>query len=93
MNTKFEWDENKNALNQMKHGVSFDDAVLVFSDPSRIERYDWEHSLTEDRWLFFGMVGSNIIRVSFTERGGVIRIISARKANKKEEEEYFKWLW
>ena len=93
MNIEFEWDENKNVLNQINHHVSFEEATLVFSAPDSIERYDWDHSLLEDRWLIYGMIGLDVLIVSFTERDGIIRIISARKAEKKEEEEYFKWVW
>ena len=90
---EFEWDENKNVLNQINHRVSFEEAILAFSDPNNFERYDQAHSLAEDRWLLYGISGLDILIVSFTEKDGIIRIISARKAEKKEEEEYFKWVW
>ena len=86
----FEWDENKNRINQEKHdGISFEIAVRVFMDEKRIERFDAEHSsLTEDRWNAIGMV-NRVLFVVYTERGERIRIISARRATKKEEEEYY----
>jgi len=85
----FEWDEEKNRINQMKHGVSFEEAVMVFSDNKRVEVFDKKHSLFEERWKMFGLSGLNVLIVNFTERRGLIRIISARKANRKEEEAYY----
>jgi hypothetical protein len=89
MRLKFEWDERKNAVNIMKHGVSFEDAKLIFYDPKCIEIYDCGHSLHEDRWRLIGLSGYNILTVIFTEKDGFYRIISASKADKKEEEVYF----
>jgi len=86
---KFEWDERKNAINIKKHGISFEEAVKVFSDPRRCEMYDNIHSLMEKRWITIGLVGLKILSVSFTERDDKIRLISARKANKKNMEVYF----
>ena len=86
---EFEWDEEKDVVNQMKHGVSFDEAKMVFFDPKRVEIFDWVHSYTEDRWNVFGLNGWSVLMVSFTVRNGSIRIISARKATKVEEEKYF----
>ena len=93
MDLEFEWDEKKNRINQRKHGVAFEDAVKVFFDPKCVELYDRKHSLFEDRWLLYGMAGCNVLIVSFSERNGVIRIFSARKPEKYEEEDFFKWLW
>ena len=89
MTLRFEWDEEKDAVNQMKHGVSFEEAKMVFFDPKRFEMFDWVHSYTEDRWKVFGLSGWSVLVVIITEKSGSIRIISARKANKDEEEEYF----
>ena len=47
---KFEWDEDKNELNLKKHGIDFETAMLVFNDLHRIEIYDMEHSINEDRY-------------------------------------------
>ena len=85
---KFEWDENKNAVNINKHGVSFEEAAAVFSDPRRYEMYDGIHSLIEKRWIIIGLAGFKLLKVSFTERKDKIRLISARKANKKDMEVY-----
>ena len=89
MKLKFEWGENKNAFNIKKHGVSFEEAKMVFYDPESVEVYDNEHSLTEDRWKIIGLSGCFLLKIICTEKNGLIRIISARKADKKDEEVYF----
>ena len=86
---EFEYDEEKEALNIAKHGVSFEEARMVFFDPIRIDIFDAEHSVNEERWKVFGFAGWVLLMVSYTERAGVIRIISARKATESEEEMYF----
>ena len=84
----FEWDDEKAAINLKKHGVSFQTAVLVFYDENRIEMYDSEHSLEEDRYNTIGMV-EDVLFVVYTERKDRLRIISARLANKKERSMYY----
>lgn len=86
----FEWDEEKNRINKEKHdGIGFEYAVRVFLDEKRIERYDFEHStISEDRWNAIGMV-NKVLFVVYTERGERTRIISARRATKEEEREYY----
>ena len=84
----FEWDEDKNNLNKQKHRISFETAVFVFEDPFYIEMYDFEHSLSEDRYIAIGKVG-DILFVVFTERKERIRIISARLATEKERSLYY----
>jgi len=80
----FEWDEDKNKLNQMLHGISFEDAKFVFNDPFKIVLPDLYHSEKEERWLAIGIV-SRVLFVVFTERSeNNIRIISARTATKAE---------
>lgn len=85
----FEWNEKKNRANQRKHGVSFEEAVAVFSDSKRIEVYDSKHSFFEERWKIFGLSGLVVLMVCCTERDENVRIISVRKANKFEKEKYF----
>lgn len=86
---KFEWDENKNEINKKKHGVSFENAILVFEDKNMVEVFDRFHStLEEERYYAIGMV-DNILTVVFTERTNRIRIISARQATKEEEKFYY----
>lgn len=76
-NASFEWDENKNVINQKKHKVSFEEAQLAFMDPFRIIAKDLEHSNTEERFFCFGKIDTDIITVRFTYRNNIIRIIGA----------------
>lgn len=87
----FDWDENKNRINRRKHGVDFEEASTVFFDESAILFDDPEHSEQEERFLLLGMSETaNVCMVChcYRESDTVIRIISARKATKKEEERY-----
>ena len=88
----FEWDDEKNKLNKIKHGINFKTAAKVFNDPYRFESYDNEHSQDEERWKVTGMV-DNILVVIYTTRGNElderIRLISAREATPLEEEDYY----
>ncbi len=85
----FEWDEDKAKQNIRKHGVSFEEAATVFGDPFSITIYDPLHSREEDRFVILGMSNKNrLLVVIHTERGDRIRIISARKATKKERRQY-----
>ena len=84
----FEWDEEKNKLNQKLHGIAFEDAKFVFNDPFKVILPDLYHSEKEERWLAIGIV-SCVLFVVFTERGeNIIRIISARVGTKAEERLY-----
>ena len=87
----FSWDDRKNRANQNKHKVSFEEAQTVFFDEYAIEYFDPDHSESEDRFLMLGRSQKiRILVVSFTLRkdGAEIRIISARKATKKEQKAY-----
>ena len=84
----FEWDDEKNQINLRKHGLDFIDAAQVFFDENRIERRDEFHSDGEDRWQVIGMV-NEILFVVYTDREDKTRIISARKANKRERRIYY----
>jgi uncharacterized DUF497 family protein len=75
--TRFEWDADKDAENQKKHGVAFSLAQFAFADPNRVIAEDLVHSKTEQRYYCFGEVNGGILTVRFTHRGGVIRIIGA----------------
>ena len=91
----FDWDENKNKINLEKHGISFEEASTVFFDERAILFDDPVHSIDEDRFLLLGMSESAKICIvchCYRESDSVIRIISARKATKKEEERYAKGL-
>ena len=84
---KFIWDKSKAALNKQKHGVSFEEAQTVFEDCEALRIFDPDHSEDEDRFLPLGM--SSVLRLlvvchCYRENDELIRIISARKATKKE---------
>lgn len=85
---KFVWDSEKAEINKRKHGIYFEDAVRVFFDDNFVDDYDELHSDFEDRIKIIGRV-NQILTVIYTERGDRNRIISARKADKKEEALYY----
>lgn len=84
---QFEWDKAKAALNIEKHGVTFEEAQSVFYDELAVQFFDEEHSSEEERFLLLGMsANARLLLVCHCEReqGNIIRIISARKATKRE---------
>ena len=88
---RFEWDENKNAINKAKHKVSFEEAQTVFYDADAIVIDDPDHSETEERFIILGFSAkANLLMVChcYRESDSVIRIISARKATTKESRQY-----
>lgn len=90
---QFEWDENKNRINQRKHGISFQEAKTVFYDEKALVIDDPEHSEQEDRFIILGLSNqANLLVVCHCYRTSdtVIRIISARKATKTESKYYEK---
>ena len=82
----FEWDDNKAANNLRKHGVSFVEASTVFADPAGIDEEDDDPD--EERWKRIGLTQSGLLSVIYTERASRIRIISARKATRHEQDSY-----
>ena len=81
---KFEWDESKNQTNLRKHGIDFADVVEVFEHPMLVLEDDRE-DYYEVRWTGIGLMKYHVVVVVYTERrGDTIRIISARKATKRE---------
>ncbi len=90
---QFEWDEAKNLENIRKHQIDFADVPAMFDGEMLIElddRFDYG----EDRWLGIGFLGSGIAVVVWTERqNNVIRIISARRANRHEQKRFEQYLW
>jgi uncharacterized DUF497 family protein len=92
MNTQtfvFEWDDQKAASNQRKHGVSFDEALSVFGDVMALTFADSDHADNEDRSRTYGMSNkSRLLVVIHTERQNGIRLISARKATRYEKSIY-----
>lgn len=88
---QFEWDQSKATLNLKKHGISFEEAQSVFYDEFAIQFYDDEHSSSEDRFIMLGLSSSaRVLVVCHCEResGGLIRIISARRATRRESSFY-----
>ena len=87
----FEWDENKAKINFQRHGISFEEAELAFNDDNAVDGLDESHSKNETRFNLIGLTERGLIFVVYTEREeNIIRIISARKATKFEEEIYVK---
>lgn len=86
----FDWDENKNQINQRRHGVSFEEAKTVFYDDQALLEYDEFHSGDEDRFRIIGCSDNdNILLVVHCIRDEtIIRIISSRKATASEKESY-----
>lgn len=84
----FEWNEVKAAANLAKHRVAFDEAKTVFDDPLYVDFYDPDHSADESRYLIIGMSRQDLLIVSYTERSGAIRLISARELTPTEREAY-----
>lgn len=89
---KFEWDENKNRLNQNKHKISFEEAQTVFYDEAALLIDDPEHSQEEERFIIMGLSQrANLLVVCHCYRASetVIRLISARRATKYESQFYY----
>ena len=85
----FEWDAAKADNNRRKHGVTFDEASTVFGDPLAILSPDPDHSVKEQRYLVLGMSNRrSLLVVAFAERPPRTRLISARRANRKERRRY-----
>lgn len=83
----FKWDPNKAQSNLREHGVSFETARKVFDDDAVFDILD--DSAEEERWKHVGRIGTAVFVVVYTERGDNIRIISARRAVRIEEEAYY----
>lgn len=89
---RFEWDDAKNETNIRLHGIDFTDALLLFAEPM-ITDLDQRVDYGEDRWVSIGMLSNLTVVVVWTERDAdMIRIISARKANKHERQRYAAYL-
>ena len=85
---EFEWDENKNKSNQLKHGISFEEATKIFDDEKRVDYQDLRKDYGEERWKTIGQILGIIFSVTYTLRATVIRLISARRAGQKERDLY-----
>jgi uncharacterized DUF497 family protein len=85
---EFEWDENKNAENFKKHGVSFEEAEKAFEDENAVELFDELNSDTEIRFQIIALSSKRLLFVAFTVRKEIVRIISARIADAKQVKIY-----
>jgi len=90
---RFDWDPRKAAANFRKHGVSFEEAVTVFVDEDALIILDPDHSSSEERYVILGVsakLRSLVVCHCLRESGDLIRLISARKANRTERAQYSK---
>jgi hypothetical protein len=87
---EFEWDDTKAAENVRRHRVSFAQAALAFSDVFAVEWIDMREDYGEERIILLGMTGNQVLTVVYTERAERIRIISARRATKHEQDLYYR---
>jgi len=91
MGLEFEWHDSKAKANSERHGINFDLAKTVFRDPFAVERLDDRRDYGEDRFIVIGMAAGNVrLFVAYAEREGFIRIISARRATQREQDDYFR---
>ena len=87
---KIEWDEKKSYLNLIKHGIDFIEAIELFHSPMLVHQ-DYRKNYGEDRFIGMGYIKNRLMVSVYTERqNGAIRIISLRKANKRENQFYEK---
>ena len=90
----FEWDPAKARQNQLKHGVSFQEAATVFGDLLALTYADPDHSISEERFITIGMsTGGHVLIVAHTDRAEIVRIVSARKTTQRERKHYEETNW
>ena len=87
---EFEWNEKKAAENYAKHGIDFEHAKLMFNDIFAVEGFDDNVPYGEDRFTILGMAEGVILFVVYTERADRIRLISARRATRHEQNDYYR---
>lgn len=90
MDLGFEWDDTKAAENVRNHGVSFVQAAEAFRDAFAVEWVDLREAYGEERIILLAMISNQILTVVYTERAERIRIISARRATKNEQDHYYR---
>jgi uncharacterized protein len=86
----FEWDEDKAARNFIDHRVSFEQAALACRDPFAVAWIDERDDYGEERIGLLGLYGREVLFVGYTERGENIRIITARRAERHEQDRYYR---
>ena len=89
---KFEWDEVKRQTNFQKHGIDFPVAAAIFFGPI-IETIDDSEDYGEERIVAVGLASGTVLRVTYTPRGDVIRIISAQRASKRDQKDYYRSIY
>ena len=92
MGLEYEWDERKARQNIAKHGVPFEYAVRLFLDSQRPDAEEARHDYGEERRLALGKIEGRLYVAAYTVRGKIIRLISARKANEREQRKYHETL-
>jgi len=90
MKSGFDWHDAKAKANWLKHGVTFDQGAKAFRDARAVERIDEREDYGEERINLLGMCDGVILHVTFTERSDRIWIISARRAKRHEQDDYFR---
>lgn len=92
MPAQFEWDDEKDEVNRAKHGIGFEEAKVIFAHPV-VTALDDRRDYGEKRFISYGRIGESVVvAVVHTARFGRIRLISARKANRKERRAYYEYL-
>jgi uncharacterized protein len=89
MPVEFDWDDDKAAANLAKHRVSFEQASIAWRDPFSVDWIDLREDYGEERSGLLGLYRGDVLYVAYTERGAEIRIISARRASKHEQDKYY----
>ena len=84
----FEWDESKNQHNLEKHGIAFEDALSVFANSEALALEDKRRDYGEPRYVVLCPLQDVLVHVTYTVRGGNIRLISARRASRREKRDY-----
>jgi len=87
---QIQWDDNKAAANIAAHGVTFESARDVFQDPFALDWLDESEDYGEDRYAIIGIAEGRLLYVAYTMRGEAIRIISARRATRHEQDRYYR---
>jgi uncharacterized DUF497 family protein len=87
---QFEWDDDKAAENLRYHSVSFEQATFAFNDPFAVEWIDEREAYGEERSVLLGIANAQLLTVVYTGRGERIRIISAWRATRHEQDYYYR---
>ncbi len=89
---RFEWDEAKRRINLTRHGIDFADVPQAF-DGLTADLLDERYDYGEERLFTLGLLNGEVVAISYKQSGGLIRLITARRATRNEEIKYFKEIW